>query len=326
MVRIWSTVMAAAGLSVQAAAAAGSWPIAQAPPAAESAAPPGPHAAGWRVVTVTRPAGGDFTALLTYPATRAERDAPLDDRGAPYPVVAFGHGFLQAPERYQGTLLHLASWGFLVIAPQSHAGLSPDHAAFAADLNAAVDGLARESAAAGSWLFGRVDDAYGLAGHSMGGGASLAAAAANPRIDAVLTLAAADTRPSTLPALPRIAAPLAFLVGSDDAIVPAASTAPLYGAGRAPKQLVTLAGGSHCGFQDEPFPIACDRGTLARDDQLALTRQRLADFFRLYLTGDASRYDAVWAAPDDPRVTLVADPGRAGPPAALYLPRALRGP
>lgn len=271
---------------------------------------PGPHAAGWRTVSVTDPDGGNFAALLTYPARTATEGAAPDAAGAPYPAVAFGHGFFQAPERYQGTLRHLASWGYVTIAPASHAGLTPDHAAFAADLYQSLDWLVARSSEPDAWWTGLVDPAaLGASGHSMGGGASLVAAAEAATIRAVVSLAAAETRPSAAAVLPRVDAPLAFIVGQADRIVPPASTAALYEAAGPPRQLLELGGGTHCGFQDDPFPLVCDGG---RDEgQLLRTRRLLTAFFELYLRGDARWTEWVWGpSPYDGEVAAArVDPG-----------------
>jgi dienelactone hydrolase len=275
---------------------------------------PGPYAAGWRNITVADPDGGSFVALMTYPAQSAGEGAAPDAAGAPYPAVTFGHGFVQTPDRYQGSLEHLATWGYVTIAPASHAGLTPDHAAFAADLRQSLDWLLAQSADGASWLAGLVDPtALGASGHSMGGGASLLAAADEPDIRAVASLAAAETRPSAAAAVPQVTAPLAFIVGQADEIVPPENTAPLYEAAGPPRQFLELAGGTHCGFQDDPFPIFCDGGR--NEAQLASTRRLLTAFFELYLRRDGQWTEWVWgpspydgevaAARSDPGVTLL---------------------
>ncbi|MHC4834329.1 MAG: alpha/beta hydrolase, partial [Planctomycetota bacterium] len=64
---------------------------------------------------------------------------PFDASGGPYPVFSFGHGFLTPVSRYDSTLDHLATHGFLVIASRSGGELFPSHAAFAADLVHCLD-------------------------------------------------------------------------------------------------------------------------------------------------------------------------------------------
>lgn len=286
-------------------------------------AEPGPHEAGWRRVQVAPGAGPAFAALVHYPALAAGEGAALDRTGAPYPAVAFGHGFFQEPLRYAGLLEHLASWGLVVISTESQAGLAPDHAQFAADLSATLTYLEGANADGGSWLQDALRiDRFGASGHSMGGGASILATAADRRIRALANLAAAETRPSALAAMAQVSVPVQLIVGSEDGIVAPADTQKLYEAARPPRLFSTIVGGSHCGFQTNPFPIGCDRGSLPVAEQLELTRQLLTAFFRFYLA-DSGDWDAVWGGPPggDPRLRQTGEPG-AGPTATGAAPTA----
>ena len=285
-------------------------------PAARSAmglpyADPGPHQAGWRRVQVAPSAGPAFSALVYYPALAAGEGAALDSSAGPYGAVAFGHGFFQEPIRYAGLLAHLATWGLVVIATESQAGLAPDHGQFAADLSATLTYLEEASADGSSWLREAVRvDRFGASGHSMGGGASILATAADRRIRALANMAAAETRPSALEAMREVAVPVQLIVGSEDGIVAPASTQRLYEAARPPRLFTTLIGGYHCGFETDPFPIGCDRGSLPAAEQLALSRHLLTAFFLLYL-GDDGDWDAVWGGPPggDPRLRQTGEPG-----------------
>jgi len=259
-------------------------------------ADPGPFAAGRRDVTVTRPDGSSFTATLHYPATTAGVNAPFDPSGGPYPVYSFGHGFLSAVTLYQSTLAHLASHGFFAIASQSQGGLFPSHAAFANDIRFCLDHMIAANASASSPYFGSVAvEALGVGGHSMGGGASILAAAADPRIRAVVTLAAANTNPSSITAAGQVVAPTRLIVGSQDAIVPPGPSAgPMYDNVLGPRQLADIVGGSHCGFIDSSIPF-CDSGSISRATQLALTRALMLEFLALHLQGDgAMPWEMVW--------------------------------
>jgi dienelactone hydrolase len=280
--------------------------------AGADASAPGPFEAGRTRVTVERPNGEEFTALLYYPATQAGNDTPFDGSGGPYAGVSFGHGFLQQPTIYDSTLRHLATHGFLVIATESYTGFFPNHSLYADDLLHCLTWLERADADAGSALFGAVDTgAFGLSGHSMGGGASVLAAARDGRVRAVANLAAAETNPSAIDAMGRVRVPVSLLSGSEDSITPPGQhQEPMYGAGSAPRQLPSLLGGSHCGFLDSNV-IFCDSGSLPRAEQLALTRRLLTEFFALHLRGEQGVWSAVWGpgALDDPRVSLTRDSG-----------------
>ncbi len=282
-------------------------------------AAPGPFQAGWRQVTVSRPGGDTFTARLYYPATASGENTPYDAGAAPYPAVSFGHGYLTSRAYYQSTLRQLATWGYFVIATESGMELFPSHSAYAGDLLHCLSYLEDANADPASWLSGQVDVAhFGLAGHSMGGGASILAAARDARVVAVANLAAAETTPSAEAAMPDVHAAVRLIVGSDDGIVSPATTRAMFDNGLAPRQFASIQGGSHCGFLDVDN-LFCDSGSMSRTDQLARTRRLLTEFFNLYLRGDAAAWRGVWG-PETDGDTLVAvdlDSGLTLDPVAL---------
>lgn len=273
---------------------------------------PGPYKAGWRQVRVMRPDGSAFNAILYYPASQNGSGAPYYGGGAPYPAVSFGHGFMIDPSYYRSTLAHLATWGYFVIATRSGLGLFPGHLAYANDLRHSLTHLENENARPGTWLYGQVDTAHmGIAGHSMGGGAGILATAADARVKALATLAAAETRPSAIAAMASIAVPVRLLAGDEDGIVGwQSNTGAMYDNGLPPRQRLLIKGGWHCGFMDSNF-LFCDSGSLPRSEQLQITRQQMAAFFNLYLHGDQGAWPSVWGPESmaDPRVDVLADSG-----------------
>lgn len=291
------------------------WP-GQVSEAADYAAP-GPFGAGWQQVTVSRPGGGSFTARLFYPATTTAQGALYDASAAPYPVISFGHGFFTSRSYYQSTLEHLATWGYFVIATESETGLWPNHSNYADDLLSCLTYLENAGANPASWLFGQVDAAhFGLSGHSMGGGASILAAARDARVAAVANLAAAETNPSAETAMASVHVPIRLIVGSDDGIVDPSSTRAMYDNGHAPRQFANIQGGWHCGFLDSNN-LFCDSGSMSRANQLQRTRRLLTEFFNLYLKGEQAPWRAVWGPEwdDDLQVITDRDPGIALTPA-----------
>jgi len=264
---------------------------------AQDLSQPGPRTPARRDVTVVRASGSTFAATVHYPGISTAVGAPVDAAAGPYPIVAFGHGFLSAVTLYASTGAHLASWGFIVILPQTQGGFLPSHSALAADLVSSLDWLDAEGAAPASPWFGAVNgDRRGVMGHSMGGGCSLLAAQSDPRIRAVIPMAAADTNPSSVAASAGVRTATRLLVGSQDTIVPPATANPMYANLRGPSQLVSITGGSHCGFIDSSIPF-CDSGSVSRTQQLAIVRRECTEFLLLYLAGDGTRWAAVWGDP-----------------------------
>jgi len=215
-----SLIAVVAGSSLGLAASAQAWV------ADPDLSKPGPYAAGSMAVTVSRPNGTTFGATLHYPATSAGANAPFDSSGAPYPAITFGHGFVQPVTQYASTLSHLATHGFFVIASQSEGGLFPSHPGLAADMRSCLDWLvAQDSNPASPFHVGVDESRFGAGGHSMGGGCAILAAKDDPRIDALATLAAADTNPSSIAAIGQVSIPVRLIVGSADSIVPPAGSA-----------------------------------------------------------------------------------------------------
>ncbi len=279
---------------------------------------PGPFLAAWVDVTVTRPDNSTFTAALYYPASTGGQGGTYDPSGGPYPSVSFGHGFLQSVEQYQSTLQHLATHGYFVIASRSQGGLFPSHAAFAADLRHCLTWLEQADANPASWLYQQVDtQRFALSGHSMGGGCSLLAAAADTRVRVVVNMAAAETNPSAVSAMPGIAVPIRLISGSQDSVTPLSQHGQLmYNAAAAPKQLPIIQGGYHCGFVDQNF-FGCDSGSMSRAVQLSITRRLITEFLNLYLRPDESAWRAVWGPErdDDTRIAWQLDAGAGLSPA-----------
>jgi dienelactone hydrolase len=279
---------------------------------------PGAFQAGRRVVTVTRADATTFTAQVFYPATARADNAPVAPTASPFASISFGHGFFTPVSQYRSTLEHLATWGFVVVATDSQGGLFPSHSAYATDLSTCITWLQQQNAAAASFLFQRIDtDAFGISGHSMGGGASILAAAADARIRAMAVLAPANTNPSAIAVSDDLIMPSLLICGDSDTIVPTATNGQqMYGAAPGPRQLISIRGGFHCGSIDSGM-LGCDSAGagMTRTDQLALTRSLLTRWFILNLSGgdDPTPWPSLWTgiwgpdAPGEARLIRQAD-------------------
>jgi dienelactone hydrolase len=171
--------------------------------------------------------------------------APTSGRGLP--AVALSHGWLQPARRYSDTMRYLASWGFVVVAPDTERGPIPSHGAMAMDLTTALDLVATGKLGNGRV---RVDpEKLGVIGHSIGGGAAVLAAAARSGIGAVVTVTAAATHPSAVEAAARVRVPGLHLTGADDDMAEGdGSSIAAAWAGEA--QLRTVKAASHLGLAE----------------------------------------------------------------------------
>ncbi len=156
----------------------------------------GPYEAGAETFDYVDPRGKEMTIEVWYPAAPEEgdepepypeltltreayREAPADTRGAPYPLIAFSHGY--SGIRYQSIFLTevLAQHGFVVVAPDhpNNTLLDVDDeltgqvmAERPDDLRYAVDEVLAMVEGGHERLGGMVDPAagYGVMGHSFG--------------------------------------------------------------------------------------------------------------------------------------------------------------
>jgi dienelactone hydrolase len=248
---------------------------------------PGPRQAGWTQQTLQR-SGRSLSCRIYYPSFVEGSEAQIDTVNGLYPIIAFGHGFAMQTGYYLSLFRHLATHGYIVIAPQF-----PDtrHDQLAEDLLYCVSFLRAQSSTPSSRFFQLVDTAsVGLSGHSMGGGASLLAAAQDSHVAVVAPLAAAETTPSAIAVMNRIAGVVYLIAGGSDGITPpAAHQIPMYNNARSLKALPIIQQANHTRFMDvATFDFIDPNGTLTRPQQLLITRRYLTSVFNLVLRRDPS--------------------------------------
>jgi predicted dienelactone hydrolase len=224
----------------------------------------GPYAVGLTTVQLA-----DRVVEVLYPAaegtgTPAEdlglegdrqvfRDAPSSDDG-PFPVLLYSHGFASSPLVSANLEAGIASWGFVVAAPdhierntaalgRGNAGSDP-----ARDVQTMSEALAGVVAAGedDGPLAGAVDATQvASAGHSAGGGTALNALRL-PEVEATVTWAGVAPTDEPLPDEP------VLVLGSEaDIAVTGDEQREVYEALAEPKRLVQLDGGAgHSTFLD----------------------------------------------------------------------------
>ncbi|MEX0580990.1 MAG: dienelactone hydrolase family protein [Mycobacterium sp.] len=130
------------------------------------------------------------------------------------PGLAFGHDWLTDADHYAGTCEHLASWGFVVAAPDTQRGLAPSVLNLAADLDATLDVITGVRLGQGDIS---VDpQKLGLAGHGFGGAAAVVAAADGTRAKAVAAVFPSVTKPSAEESAATLQVPGLVLATPDD--------------------------------------------------------------------------------------------------------------
>jgi predicted dienelactone hydrolase len=279
-----------------------------APPKADPAyQEPGPDPVGTRTialddgrrVVVWYPAGAaaadaptetfDIASLLS-PELQAKIDADLRPQyeidahpGAaaaadgPYPVVLFSHGYAGFPEQSADLVTHLASWGFVVIAPdhveRSLSGLLGTAAKGVAPrqdpevLSASLDAAIADGKDGASPLHDLLDlDEVAVAGHSAGASAAYLTASSDDRVKAFISYSVGTGRPDedgTVPERPVPDVPGMVMLGSADGIIEPSASKQVYEGMAPPKYLVEIADAGHLVFSDICL-IGKDKGGLVQ--------------------------------------------------------------
>lgn len=264
-----------------------------------------PFAVGHRVITYTDPARGNrsIQTEIYYPADTGGESVPV--AAGRHPVVVFGHGYLMVWSVYSNIWNALAPSGYIAAFPRTEGSLFPDHAEFGLDLAFLVGKLQMEGQNPASPFFDAVAGTSAVMGHSMGGGASVLAAAANPAITAVANLAAAETNPSAIEAAASVTMPALLFAGSKDCVTPPAQhQIPIYSAFSSTcRALVTITGASHCQFAESNFycnlgESGCDPPTITRSEQHARVREILLPWLAYWLKGESSGWSEFQALLD----------------------------
>lgn len=196
--------------------------------------------------------------------TPAYRGLPVSAKG-PWPLVLFAHGFAAYPTMYTGILSHLASWGFVVAAPDfNERGLfaALTGTAKAGTDEAAVFGqtlelMTTQSATSGSPFDGRVDTKnVATMGHSAGVGPTVGFATA-PAVKTFIAMSGGT--PLEAAKVPN--KPGMVMTGGKDQVALLDRVRGLYDSMATPKRLVVIDDAGHNGFDDVCL-IGADKGGL----------------------------------------------------------------
>ncbi len=204
--------------------------------------------------------GVDLNAVAETFECRARRGAPA--REGRFPLVLFSHG--NGGLRWQNTFLceHLASHGYIVMAPD-HTGncavtyvkeaFVPMDASKEArersasdrprDISFLIDVAESWNKTADSPLAGRIDTEHiGVTGHSFGGFTSAWVAEQEPRVDAIAPIAGTSPEP------PQHTLPVLLLAAAEDLTLGAERVEAVrgyYAAAKGPKYFVEFKDGGH---------------------------------------------------------------------------------
>jgi dienelactone hydrolase len=271
------------------------------PQAAANPVEPGPCTITSQIVDID----DDLETHIYYP----EGDQCDGGAGAPYPALAFAHGFsmfglTDGAADNAGHGEHLASWGYVVAIPR----LPDDAEGRIADMQDVLSYLETETNTSGSFLYHKVDtDRFAVAGHSFGGATVLALAARDDRVKAAVALDPVYHQggPGENPEIwdhdgegPEITAPTCILGAPSSNCNSEADYAEIYPfVGATHKAEFFIVGASHCDFMDPGDPlnlcsIFCDGDT--DPERTHLVQKYMTAWFNYYVHYDTDYYDYLY--------------------------------
>lgn len=154
-----------------------------------------------------------------------------------YPIIVWANGTMCPPEMYDGLLKAIAEGGYIVIANDE------TMAADGTAQRASIDFILAENESESSVFYKKIDkNNIGAAGHSQGGRSAVNAAAADSRIDCVLSVAGSNYDYEA----ELLSTPTFFMAGTSDNIVNAAMwIKPAYEVCKGPAVYASLDGAIH---------------------------------------------------------------------------------
>jgi acetyl esterase/lipase len=203
--------------------------------------------------------------------------------GHDLPVIALAHAWLQPVSRYLDTMRFLASWGFVVVAPDTERGLVPSYSGLGTDLSRALR-LGAHARLGGGRV--TVDPGkMGVLGHGSGGGAAVLAASRDDNIDAVVTVTAVDTKPSAAEAAGLCRMPSLHLIGTDGGDLVQAGGSQIARSWTGPTQLRVIKRASLLGFAEGKHWTSTVTGATSERKTQRIARMLAAAFFLRHLQG-----------------------------------------
>ena len=196
---------------------------------------------------------------VTYPSGGVRGVAVARGR---FPLVVFSHGYAGYRDQSSFLTAWLASWGFVVAAPDHHSrdltkvlGGPTGSTTDVDDLRETVTLMTKSAQARSGRFAGHIDtQLVGAVGHSAGGGAIQEFAAADRRVTTFVGLAP-GTREGKLPRQPGL-----IMAGTTDGVIPSDRIISAYDKLKGPKRLVVVNGGHHA-FSDL-CEVGADKGGL----------------------------------------------------------------
>lgn len=189
---------------------------------------------------------GKYTSTYISEEQAVYYPADLISSGKTYPIVAFANGTAVSYTFYESLLKELAKCGYIVV------GNSETMAGDGTAQRSSIDFIISENSNPSSVLYGRVNtEKIAAVGHSQGGRGAVNAAAADSRIDCVLSIAGSNY----VEEAEKLYTPALFMAGTKDWIVNADQwVKTAYDASKGPAVYINNVGATHTTCCSNPAP------------------------------------------------------------------------
>lgn len=234
--------------------------------------------------------GRQIETAIFYPSDNGGAD--VDVSSGNFPLVILAHGFAMGYDAYENLWKHLVKDGYIVALPKTESSIfpAPSHQDFGLDISVIYDSFEDLNVDENSMFYEKFNYKTAFMGHSMGGGASVLAAA-NTEPDLYVGLSPAETNPSAEQAAESVNCPsIIFSSTGDEVTPPAEHQIPIFEAlNSSCKYLFSIIGGAHCYYANTN--TACDTGealsggdiTIDREQQQNLVFSVLTEALKVFL-------------------------------------------
>lgn len=234
-----------------------------------------------------------------------------------FPVVVFGHAMAVPVYSYRHFITALGYEKYIVVLPKTEMTMTPELEEFSKDIAFCADELWRLAQNDPSFLlYRKLDGAFAAVGHSLGGSSSIWAATRTKLFKTVVAFAPPEIEPFPSLAAASLDIPALVMAGTADGVTSMAEhVLPVYKALSSPcKMLISIKGGSHCGFANSNWLCNLGESILApatfisRKEQHQVTHDYLMPWLKYFMYNTCNQLETmIDSAHVDTRVNLSAE-------------------
>ncbi|MEO8759267.1 MAG: T9SS type A sorting domain-containing protein [Bacteroidia bacterium] len=244
-------------------------------------------------------AGRQIQTEIYYPSSAAADGDSTTFAAGQYPIIIFGHGFVMGWSSYDDIWKDLVPQGYIICFPRTEGSTSPNHTDFGKDLALIQSKMLGLNAISTNAFFNKMINKTAIMGHSMGGGSAFLACSGNTAPTTMVTLAAANTNPSSIVAAQQVTIPTLVIAGQNDCVAPPpANQDSMYLKTAAScKAEITIKGAGHCGFASQNTACYFGQGTCSPQPTISATLQQTTAsvyysyWLKYWLKGDCQSWN-----------------------------------